>query len=103
MFGEEGIQALLRMQPKSACLLRDGVARDYADLARLGGVTRARLTQIMNLLNLAPDIQEEILFLPRTVKGSDIICERNLRPLAATADWRKQRRLWSELAAADNS
>jgi len=97
------ISRLMALAIRFDGLLRDGVARDYADLARLGGVTRARLTQIMNLLNLAPDIQEEILFLPRTVKGSDIICERNLRPLAATADWRKQRRLWSELAAADNS
>ena len=41
-----------------------GEVRDYADLARLGYVTRARMTQLMNLLNLAPDIQEDILFLP---------------------------------------
>lgn len=39
--------------------------RDYAELARLGYVTRARLTQIMNLLLLATDIQEAILFKPR--------------------------------------
>ncbi len=38
-----------------------GEVRDYADLARLGYVTRARLTQIMNLLLLAPDIQEAII------------------------------------------
>jgi len=42
-------------------LIRAGKVRDYAELARVGRVTRARLTQIMNLLNLAPDIQEEIL------------------------------------------
>ena len=35
--------------------------RDYADVARLGYVTRARVTQIMNLALLAPDIQEELL------------------------------------------
>jgi len=35
--------------------------RDYADLARLGYVSRARITQIMNLLYLAPDIQESFL------------------------------------------
>lgn len=75
-------------------LLRDGVARDYADLARLGGVTRARLTQIMNLLLLAPDIQEEVLFLPRTVRGRDAVTEPELRPIAAIPDWRKQRQLW---------
>src|SRR6185295_3410288 len=45
-------------------LLRQGKFRDYAELARLGRVTRARMTQIMKLLDLAPDIQEQILFLP---------------------------------------
>jgi hypothetical protein len=78
-------------------LLREGVARDYADLARLGGVTRARVTQLMNLLLLAPDIQEQILHLPRTTRGRDPIAEPHLRPIAAVPDWRKQRRLWREL------
>jgi hypothetical protein len=58
---------------------------------------RARVTQIMNLLNLAPDIQEEILFLPRTERGRDPIRERHIRPLAAILDWRKQRNLWREV------
>jgi len=49
--------------------------------------------QIMNLLNLAPDIQEELLFLPRTLKGRDPIRERHLRPVAAVLDWGKQRRM----------
>ena len=75
-------------------LIRDGVVADQAELARLGHVTRARLTQIMNLLNLAPDIQEEILFLPRTESGRDAVTERELRPIAAELDWRKQRRIW---------
>jgi hypothetical protein len=44
-------------------LIRDGVVKNYAELARLGGVSRARITQIMNLLNLPPWKQEEILFL----------------------------------------
>lgn len=78
-------------------LVRRGGVADYADLARLGHVTRARMTQIMNLLNLAPDIQEEILFLPRTTKGRDPIGERDLRPITAVADWRVQRSLWREL------
>ena len=69
--------------------------RDYADLARLGHVTRARLTQIMNLLNLAPDIQEEILSLPAVEAGQDPVHERQVRTIVATLDWRKQRRMWS--------
>ena len=78
-------------------LVRDGRVRDYADLARLGNVSRARLTQIMNLLVLAPDIQEAILFLPRTDQGFDPISERQIRRIAAEPDWRRQRRLWRDL------
>ncbi len=81
-------------------LIRDGVVRNYADLARLGHVTRARLTQIMNLLNLAPDIQEAILFLPPTVAGRDAVKEWQVRPIAAEPEWEKQRRMWRKLRAA---
>jgi hypothetical protein len=76
-------------------LIRDGVVADHADLARLGHVTRARLTQIMNLLNLAPDIQETVLFLPATERGRDAVTERDLRPVVAEADWGKQSQTWS--------
>ena len=72
-------------------LVRSGKVRDYAELARVGRVTRARLTQIMNLLNLAPDIQEEILFLPRTMAGRDTITEHDLRAVAAEVEWERQR------------
>jgi hypothetical protein len=75
--------------------IRDGVVGDYAELARLGHVTRARVTQIMNLLMLAPDIQEELLFLPRVERGHDPIHLRQLQPIALTPDWRKQRRMWN--------
>ena len=92
------ISRLMALAIRFDTLLRDGVAKDYADLARLGGVTRARLTQIMNLLNLAPDIQEALLFLPRTTQGTDPICERNLRPLIAMTDWRDQRRIWTNFS-----
>ncbi|NPU98316.1 MAG: hypothetical protein HPY51_14040 [Candidatus Omnitrophica bacterium] len=64
-------------------LVRRGKVRDCADLTRLGCVTRARITQIMNLFNLAPDIQEAILFLPQTVKGRYRIREKEIRPIAA--------------------
>lgn len=80
-------------------LLRGGVVTDQAELARLGHVSRARMTQIMNLLHLAPDIPEELLFLPLIERGRDSLLERHLRPIAAVADWRKQRRLRRELRA----
>lgn len=77
-------------------LLRNGELKSYADIAQLGLVSRARLTHIMNLLNLAPDIQEEILFLPVTKKGRDKIVERNIRHIANEVDWDKQREMWNK-------
>ena len=78
--------------------IRSREAISYAELARLGHITPARLSQIMSLHCLAPDIQEEILFLPRTVKGRDPIQLRHLLPIAAIPDWRKQRIRWKSLA-----
>ncbi len=67
------------------------------DLARLRGVSRARITQIMDLLNLAPEIQEEILFLPRVRSGQDPVTERRLRRVVAETDWRRQRFIKDQL------
>lgn len=84
-------------------LCRRGEVADYADLARLAMVTRARMTQIMSLLLLAPDIQEEILYLPRTASGRDPIREKAIRPIAAVPDWRKRRVMWRDLKAKPGS
>ena len=78
-------------------LIHDGVVANQAELARLGHVSRARVTQILNLLNLAPDIQETLLFLPRVESGRDSVTERDLRPIVAAPDWRKQRKMWDRL------
>lgn len=78
-------------------LVRTGQVGSYSSLATLGHVTRARVSQIVNLLCLAPDIQEALLFLPPTQRGRDPIVLADLLPLAATFDWRKQRRLWRQL------
>lgn len=75
-------------------MVRDGVVADYAEIARLGHVTRARMSQIMALLNLAPDIQEAVLDLPLVESGKDPITERDMRPIAAELDWERQRELW---------
>jgi hypothetical protein len=80
-------------------LLRQGVIADYAALARLGRVSPARISQIMNLLFLAPHIQEEILFLPPLQHGRDPIHLRHLQRLALVQSWQKQRILWPELKA----
>ncbi len=99
--GEAGriprVARLMALAIRLERLLAESVVRDYADLARLGGLTRARLTQIMNLTLLAPNIQEEVLHLPRVTSGRDPVVEPQLRDIAAVPDWRKQRRLWREL------
>jgi len=81
-------------------LVRTSQVASYSALASLGHVTRARISQILNLIHLAPDIQEALLFLPPTVRGRDPIILADLQPIAAALDWRKQRRLWRQLLPA---
>ena len=77
--------------------VRRGELASNAEVALLGHVTRARVSQIMSLLNLAPDLQEALLFLPRTERGRDAVILRDLPPIAGILDWRKQRVLWQQL------
>jgi hypothetical protein len=84
-------------------LLHDGVVANQSDLARLAHVTQPRMTQIMNLLHLAPDIQEELLHLPAIDEGNDPITERDLRSVTRMWDWRTQRRVWRGTLASESS
>jgi hypothetical protein len=93
------VARLMALAVKLDGLVRQGVVRDYAALARLGHVSRARVTQIMNLLLLAPDIQEQLLFLPDTLRGRDPIHLRQLQPIALLPDWNEQRPRWRRLTA----
>ncbi len=78
-------------------LIAAGAISDQAELARIGHVTRARVSQIMNLLHLAPDIQEALLDLPPVLEGRDPVTERDLRPIAAEIGWVQQREMWGRL------
>ena len=78
-------------------LIQSGAVENYSELARLGNVTRARMTQIMNLLMLAPEIQEEILYLPRAESGRDEVLLRDLQGVAADRVWCRQRKRWQSL------
>lgn len=78
-------------------LLRDGVVPDMAELARISKVTQPRMSQIMNLLHLAPDIQEDLLFLPAIKTGRPDIHEKGLRPLTMMVDWDEQRMQWAKM------
>ncbi|HEV3447317.1 MAG TPA: hypothetical protein VG099_21935, partial [Gemmataceae bacterium] len=79
-------------------LLAAGVVKDFRTLARLGHVSPARISQILSLLHLAPDIQEALLFRSRPERGRDGLGLRQVLPLTKVWDWHKQRRLWRGLA-----
>jgi site-specific DNA recombinase len=75
-----------------------GEAPNYASLAAAGQISRARMSQIVALTNLAPAIQEQLLYLPRTRSGVDRIVEKDLRAIARIVDWQQQMALFRELA-----
>jgi hypothetical protein len=85
------ISRLMALAIRCEGLIRDGVVCHYAELASLAHVSRARITQLMNLLNLAPDLQECLLFLPPTLSGRDPLNEHQLRGIATSIDWPRQR------------
>lgn len=93
------ISRLMALAHHLEILVVTGVVKDYAELARLGQVSRARITQIMNLLLLAPEIQEEILFLPKTTKGHDRINLKHLQAVALVRDWGKQWERWNAICS----
>ena len=95
-----GLTRLLALAVKCEGLVRSGAIPDYAELARRGWVTRARITQIMNLLHLAAPIQEEILHWPAGQR--DPVSERALRRLTQIPTWSKQLELWRQLMPAAN-
>ncbi len=91
------VTRLMALAIKYRGMISRGELRDYADMARLGYVTRARATQIMNLLHLAPDLQQHLLFLDGRAESAGIT-ERELRTIAAEVYWKEQRKLWRLLS-----
>ena len=80
------IARLLALAHKFQGMLDRGEVKSMAELARLGRVSRARMTQIMDLLMLAPEIQEDLLF------GSVDVALKTLTPLVRSTVWAGQRR-----------
>ena len=91
------ISRLMALGVRLEGLVRQGQVKDYAELARLGGISRARVTQILNLRNLAPTIQERLLFLEGEAGG---LHERALRRVAQSVDWEEQQRQFAALVKA---
>ena len=91
------IARLMALALKFEQMIRQSVVLDYAVLAAVGRVSRARVTQIMNLLNLAPDIQEQILFLRWETAERCGICEQTIRRMSSLLLWSDQRARWAAL------
>jgi hypothetical protein len=91
------ITCLLALAHRFETLVQSGEVRDYAELARAGRVSRARMSQILKLLTLAPSIQEHILWLPPRTEGKETITERDLRKVVLEPFWDRQRALFEKL------
>lgn len=91
------VSRLLALAHRFRDLVEGGEVRDYAEVARLAGISRARVAQVVALLHLAPDIQETVLGMPRVLEGRDPVTERDLRRITAEAEWGRQRGMWREL------
>jgi hypothetical protein len=75
-------------------LIQRGDAKDYADIGRLSCLCRERVSQVMRLNYLAPDIQVELLYLPPVAAGRYPISETAVRKIANLLSWADQRREW---------
>jgi hypothetical protein len=91
------ITQALALAISSEEMISTGTAKDYADVARLACLCRERVSQIVRLTFLAPDIQVEVLSLPYTPAGRFPISETALRKVAGLLDWAEQRNAWQEL------
>ena len=91
------IAKLVALASRMQSMIESGQVESFQQLAELGRISQPRMTQIMSLLNLAPDIQEELLYLPEVIQGKAQIHERLLRPLTRELDWRVQRRMWGRI------
>ena len=85
------ISRLLALALRMEQMMEEGKVKKYSELAQLGQVSTARITQIMNLLHLAPDIQEQILS-PDTAQAG--LREAAVRKLCSVVLWREQRIRW---------
>jgi DNA invertase Pin-like site-specific DNA recombinase len=91
------IARMMALALKFEQMIQQAVVSDYTMLAQLGRVSRSRVTQIMNLRNLAPDIQEQILFLKADTAERQGICEKSIRRLSSLLLWNEQRAHWNAL------
>jgi DNA invertase Pin-like site-specific DNA recombinase len=91
------LSRLMALAIKFEGLVREGRVENLRALADAGQISHARMSQIMMLAQLAPEIQEQLLFLPKTVTGPDRIKEKAMRHIAQCVDWEWQKKQFTEL------
>lgn len=87
------VARLLALAHHFDALIEQGAVKDYAEIAKMAQMSRARVTQILTLKFLAPDIQEHIAMLPQS-HGTDRISEKKIRRIAMIPEWAMQRLHW---------
>ena len=87
---------LLRKAIEWQSLLESGDAASQAEIARREGLTRARVTQVMGMLRLAPAIRQHILSMPETI-GRPTISERALRSITMFDDEQQQVQAFADI------
>ena len=87
---------LLRKAIGWKALLKSGKVTSQAEIASREGITRARVTQVMGMLRLAPEIQEKILVMPDAIHKS-LLTERVLRPIGTITNYGNQIREFHKL------
>ncbi|MCU0657350.1 MAG: hypothetical protein MUF64_19450 [Polyangiaceae bacterium] len=92
------VARMLAMAHEIERLIAEGAFTDRADAARKLGFTRARISQLLDLTLLAPDLQERLLMM-ETTAGADPITEHKLRCVVAQASWQEQREAWASVMA----
>ncbi len=88
------VSRLMALAIRAEQMLESGEIGDITELARLGHISQPRASQILGMTMLAPDIQEVLLFLPRTTRGRCPVHEKMLRAISHERDWAKQREMW---------
>jgi hypothetical protein len=90
------VAQMLALAHRLEAAIENGDYRDRADVARQLGFTRARVTQLLDLTLLAPDIQERVLD-QEAIDGREPLTERGLRDVVGIVDWGEQRTQWARL------
>ena len=90
------ISKLMALAIRYDQMLSEGIVQSQTELAELLHVSQPRMTQIMNLLHLSPEIQEDLLWRKEEL-GRPKVTERDLRRMVSEYSWQDQQIMWRDL------